>query len=236
MPQFQTIVPTTELEAVNTMLRAIGESPIADLDTAEPIDTQIALAVDVLRDVMREVQLYGWRFNTELQYRIANTTVDTEEGFSVPTNLLRFDVTPRSDQIGIRPLKQDDGTYTSYPTLLDIVIGSPTSGGTLRFVDRLTGSRVIAAADRAQIFIDAVFSWDFEDMPESVRNYVTKRAARSFAELTIGDLNIVGFTDDDIRAAWRNLKRDQSQDRPRNILDTYEAFNRTGRRAARRYF
>lgn len=234
MPQLNTIVATTELEAVNQMLAAIGENPITDLDAAISAgDTQIEMAVNILRSIMREVQLFGWRFNTEQQFRIANTTVETEEGFSVPTNLLRFDVTQRSDQCGPRPEKQEDGTYSQYPRLLDIEVGSKTPLGVLRFIDRLTGSRVIAAADRAQIFIDAVFSRDFDQTPESFRNYVVKRSAREFAEETIGEPEVAGFTENDIRAAWRNLKKDQSNDKDRNLITTSRAFNFVGRRPRR---
>lgn len=223
MPQFETIVPTTELEAVNTMLRAVGEAPISDLDTAAAAEADIALAVQTLRDIMREVQLFGWRFNTEFEYRIA---IDGNDQFPVPSDLLSFDASKRSDQCGYRPQKNDDGTLP-FTNLLDIDV----KGGF--FWDRLRSQDTFDATERPQIFIDAVFSRDFTDMPESARNYCVKRAARQFAESTLGEPQIVGYTNDDIAQAYRNLKKDQKADRRRNMLDSVRSYNIVGRRQLR---
>lgn len=228
MAQLETIVPTTELEAINTMLRAIGESPITDLDDSYESDAQVEVAVSTLRTVMREVQLYGWRFNTRLEYRIANTS----NGFTVPTNLLRFEVTQRADQCGSIPQKQEDGTFVAYPTLLDITIGQEVSGS-LRFVDRLTNSATISSSDRAQIFIDAVFAVDFEEMPESARNFCVKLAAMRFAQIMETDIQVSGFSEADAARAYRNLRKDQKPDRPRKFVGAYRAWNFGGRRNIR---
>lgn len=55
--------PTTELEAVNEMLLAIGEAPINTLSEPGFVDAQIAIAQ--LRRTSREVQGEGWQFNRE---------------------------------------------------------------------------------------------------------------------------------------------------------------------------
>jgi len=54
---------TTELEAVNTMLRYIGESPVNSI-TGDSLPISAVLANTVLDDITREVQLEGWHFNT----------------------------------------------------------------------------------------------------------------------------------------------------------------------------
>lgn len=57
---------STELDAVNTMLSAIGEAPVNTLSGQLPAD--VAVAMNTLREAIREVQLDGWHFNTEDDY------------------------------------------------------------------------------------------------------------------------------------------------------------------------
>lgn len=79
--------PTTELEAVNTILSVIGESPVSTLDVIEAADAAIAL--NVLREVSRRVQKKGWHWNTEVDLTV---TPDTDTGEIVlAANTLRVD-------------------------------------------------------------------------------------------------------------------------------------------------
>jgi hypothetical protein len=57
------LAPTTELEAVNTMLNTIGEAPVNTLVNMTSVDASSALSI--LNSVNREVQSQGWFFNTE---------------------------------------------------------------------------------------------------------------------------------------------------------------------------
>ena len=54
---------TTKLDAVNTMLSAIGEAPVNSLSSGL-IEAEIAETI--LDTVNTEVQSMGWHFNTEL--------------------------------------------------------------------------------------------------------------------------------------------------------------------------
>ena len=60
------LTPTTELEAVNEMLKAIGETPINSLDNIGFTDAAIAYAT--LQTKAREVQTRGWYFNRDSDY------------------------------------------------------------------------------------------------------------------------------------------------------------------------
>lgn len=60
---------TTELEAVNTMLRAVGDAPISDIE--EPGLLNAVNAKETLRRVSRSVQLEKWNFNTEYDYPLS---------------------------------------------------------------------------------------------------------------------------------------------------------------------
>lgn len=61
------LTPTTELQAVNSLLRSIQESPVSILDDSF-VDAQSAL--DLIREVSRDLQGDGWSFNTETSYTI----------------------------------------------------------------------------------------------------------------------------------------------------------------------
>ena len=55
---------STELSAVNSMLRMIGESSVASL--ASPTRSDVRAAIELLIEVSREVQSEGWWFNREI--------------------------------------------------------------------------------------------------------------------------------------------------------------------------
>ena len=79
------LAPTTKLEAVNTMLSAIGDSPVNSLASGL-VDAE--LAEKILDATSREVQSKGWHFNREFKFRITPTA----EGLIVlPTNCLKVD-------------------------------------------------------------------------------------------------------------------------------------------------
>ena len=70
-----TVALTTKLEAVNTMLEVIGESPVASLGGTLPVSA--STAESVLDEVNREVQSSGWHFNTEHEYDLTRAGDDT---------------------------------------------------------------------------------------------------------------------------------------------------------------
>ena len=80
--------PTTELEAVNQMLAAIGESPVNTLENNGVVDA--VLARQILKNVSRQYQAMGWHWNTEQAFEITPTSPD---GFLIPpTNTLKIDL------------------------------------------------------------------------------------------------------------------------------------------------
>ncbi|HHZ65952.1 MAG TPA: hypothetical protein EYN51_10750 [Flavobacteriales bacterium] len=59
----ETLVKTDRLGAVNSMLRMIGESSVADLES--PTRSDVVAAIELLYEVSREIQSEGWWFNRE---------------------------------------------------------------------------------------------------------------------------------------------------------------------------
>ncbi len=60
---FISTTPLTELEAVNSLLSAIGEAAVSSLETATTVE--VTQAKNLLSNVNRETQQKGWHFNTE---------------------------------------------------------------------------------------------------------------------------------------------------------------------------
>lgn len=119
------ITPTTELEAVNTMLRAIGESPTNTLSGEVGVDVVTAKAE--LAAIMKAVQTEGWLFNTEHGYPLARSP---EGIIEVPANALSVDIArsayPGHDPVlrGQRVYDRENHTYTfSFDLKAKIVFG-----------------------------------------------------------------------------------------------------------------
>lgn len=84
MSDITTLLPTTELEAVNAMLDTIGEAPIDSLIDIEAPDAGTALRR--LRVASKAVQLIGWEWNTELDVVI---TPNGDGHLVLPNNTLK---------------------------------------------------------------------------------------------------------------------------------------------------
>lgn len=104
------LVPTTELEAINTMLATIGESPVNSLITTGLTD--LAVAKQILREVARKTQVMGWHFNSETNYTLA---LDGDSKVPVPTNALKIDPIDSDNDYVVRGsflYDRTDHTYT----------------------------------------------------------------------------------------------------------------------------
>ena len=76
----------TELSAVNSILGAIGQSPVTTINYENP---EISFIYNILTEVNKYVQNEGWHFNTE--YHVT-TTPDANGYVNLPTNTLRYDL------------------------------------------------------------------------------------------------------------------------------------------------
>lgn len=79
---------TSKLSAVNTMLFAIGESPVNTLSGGIGVDT--ATAIKTLDDISREVQSDGWNYNTEKHFPLSRQAFSPYV-FYVPDTALECD-------------------------------------------------------------------------------------------------------------------------------------------------
>lgn len=208
---FSGIVPTTELEAVNAMLSAIGEAPITTLSPL-PTAPDVVMAINLLRNQCREVCTMGWRFNMEWGYEIppaVTNTVTSRDGTSInaatfipPAQLARFRVSACQGQIGSQTL--------------DLVVRKPRTldpaAYPLVFYDRTNNRDGIDSSIWPYLYIDPVWFMDFDSMPDTARRYIVVRAGRQFAQQTVGSAELAGFAKEDEVFALRTLKRYEGQE------------------------
>ena len=58
---------TTELDAINILLAAIGTSPVNNIDT---VNTDAVMAKNYIHNALKEIQTEKWYFNTEENYQL----------------------------------------------------------------------------------------------------------------------------------------------------------------------
>ena len=66
-----TLVPTSKLDAVNSILLGIGEAPVNTLGSGLQ---EAEIAEVTLNNINREVQTIGWHFNTEVRYSLGKNS------------------------------------------------------------------------------------------------------------------------------------------------------------------
>ena len=89
-----------ELQAVNEILASVGQAPVTVIETqnitledgsqvSEVTNPDVAIILNTLHQVSREVQAEGWTFNTDYKVKI---TRDSNKEVVIPDNYLQLDV------------------------------------------------------------------------------------------------------------------------------------------------
>lgn len=180
----------TYIESINKMLAAIRETPISSV--LQPLPYFAARAIDTISNVKRDVLRMGWAFNTDLDVTFPP---DSGNGYKIVmgNDVLKvvFDKCQTSD---IFPVLRG-------PTVYD------RKNATFSF----EGKTVKAAK------VVHNLQWDF--LPDTCRNYVGLRAARTFACQCLGDdAGGRNPTLEEMRA-FREFSRECNDMDPVNMLD-----------------
>ena len=112
-----TLTPQTELQAVNAMLRAIGESPVNTISGTTTTD--VAIAIQTLTSINRRVQSKGWHFNTDY-----NVVLDIDNSGNIPLGTTIASVYSPSNDVAMRNQKLYDRvnrTFTFTRSIQDAV-------------------------------------------------------------------------------------------------------------------
>jgi|2_EtaG_2_1085320.scaffolds.fasta_scaffold07792_2 hypothetical protein len=201
---------TTELEAVNTMLSAVGEPPINSLEDQKNVDA--AIAGNVLTEISREVQASGWHFNTQI--KVTLTPDDSTKHINLTDNMVRVDT--------------DYWTSTTSTDLLNDARDITQRGG--RLFDRSNNTYEFTKAVEATV----VYILDWDDLPEPARRYVTVRAARIFQDRMVGSPAHHSFSQEDEVRARALLKEFEGDTADHSIFGNWDILRIVSRPDAER--
>ena len=187
--------PTTELEAVNTMLTSIGEQPIQNLDDLAGL-TDASIARQILSNVSRAVQSRGWVFNTDLD-KVMKPNQYGE--IILNDTILRVDTTTR--------MRDPDN---------DIIERGR------RLYDRQKNTDKFD--EGTEVKCNLIIYLNFKDLPEPARRYISIRAARIFHDRVVGSGELHRFYQEDELQAWATLIEYEGDTADYNIFDNYDVY------------
>ena len=187
--------PTTELEAVNTMLTSIGEQPIQNLDDLAGL-TDASIARQILSNVSRAVQSRGWVFNTDLDKVMKP---DSHGEIILNDTILRIDTTTR--------MRDPDN---------DIIERGR------RLYDRQKNTDKFD--EGTEIKCNLIIYLNFIDLPEPARRYISIRSARIFHDRVVGSGELHRFYQEDELQAWSTLIEYEGDTADYNIFDNYDVY------------
>ena len=170
-----TIDTDTELSAVNSLLGAIGQSPITtfgDYDTVTDKEgnvskinsfnnPEVAFIYNILTEVNKDVQTEGWVFNKEYNVKIEP---DSNKHIVIPANVLNYDLHNNFE-------KRDKNLVRRAGKLWD------TINQTYEFDE--------------DAYLDITWLWTYEDLPMAFKRYIISRASVRAATQLVSNPQLV---------------------------------------------
>jgi len=167
-------VPATDpvtYEYTLNISQTVSERTLTRNEVTTRVETQanpdVAIALNTLREVSREVQSEGWTFNKEYDYKL---TPDTNNEIIISDNMLQVDLNLSSKRFGNRQFD------------------SINRGGKL--YDRV--NHTYKWTD-AEVYVDILWYFDWEYIPDPIQAFIVARAAVIFSSRTMGDANLYQF-------------------------------------------
>ena len=160
----QSTNPVTYTYTVN-ISQTVSERALTQNKVTTRVETQtnpdVAIALNTLREVSREVQSEGWSFNTEYDYKI---TPDSNNEIRVADNVLQMDLNQ------------------GYPE--NIEKDAILRGGKL--YDKKKHSYTWTAES---VYVDILWYFEWENIPAPIQAHIVARAAAIVSSRIIGDTN-----------------------------------------------
>ena len=186
---------STELDAVNSILMSVGETPVNTLTVQSP---EVAIAQKTLRQVCREVQAEGWSYNTENEYPIQ---LDTNNQCIIPNNVLQLDLN----------IFQHGKDY-------DVVRRS--DNGVMKVYDKK--GHTFTFENCSKLYFDIVWMLDFEDLPQAFKDYVTIRASRVASNRMVNSQPSAKLLESDEALARASAIEYENRQADHNIFNDYQ--------------
>jgi hypothetical protein len=149
----------------------------------------------VLDSISREVQSAGWSFNTDIRYTLSPNSSNNIE---LPSNTLRVDTISLKRNYDTDVIERNNKLY-----------------------DRTKNSFQFTAA----VEVDIIFLFDFIELPEIARQYITLRAGRKFQENIIGSGEMTQLQFKDEQQALFALRAADAENADFNIFDNYDIYS-----------
>jgi hypothetical protein len=160
----QATTPVTYTYTIN-ISQTIASQALTQNKVTTRVETQtnpdVAIALNTLREVSREVQAEGWSYNTEFDYKI---TPDSNNEIRIADDVLQMDLNQ------------------GYPE--NIEKDAVFRGGKL--YDKKAHSYKWTAET---VYVDIVWYFDWESIPQPIQAYIVARAAAIVSSRIIGDSN-----------------------------------------------
>lgn len=194
--------PMTDLEAVNRMLASIGLAPVNTLENSGIGD--VAKAHQQLLETTRDVQSVGYSWNTDTQYKL---TPDGDGAIILPEGVLDIDASDKSVNVVTRR-HPDKGKLALYNQ----------DDQTFEF--------------EAELEVDIIWGYPFNDVPSAARAYIATAAARRFQAQVVSSPVLDRFNEEDEARAYMLLARHERRVSDLNSFRRSPALRRwVGRRA-----
>ena len=154
-----TIDTETELSAVNSILGAIGQSPITSISagTANP---EVAFIYNLLRDANVDTQNEGWHFNTEKHVHFQPDA--TTGKITIGSDILKMDMSKGWTHRQYDVVRRDGFLYDKFDHTNDW-------------------------SDFTEVELDITKLFSFEDIPSVFKRYIIARAATRAATQLVGN-------------------------------------------------
>ena len=186
---------STELDAVNSILMSVGETPVNTLTVQSP---EVAIAQKTLRQVCREIQAEGWSYNTENEYPIE---LDTNNQCIIPNNALQLDLN----------IFQHGKDY-------DVVRRS--DNGVMKVYDKK--GHTFTFTNCSKLYFDIIWMLDFEDLPQVFKDYITIRASRVASNRMVNSQPSAKLLESDEALARASAIEYENRQADHNIFNDYQ--------------
>jgi len=156
---------TLNIDHSTAVGNTVEQADLTEGSVSKRVETQtnpdVAIALNTLREVSREVQAEGWSYNTEFDYKI---TPDSNNEIRIADDVLQMDLNQ------------------GYPE--NIEKDAIFRGGKL--YDKKAHSYKWTAET---VYVDIVWYFDWESIPAPIQAYIVARAAAIVSSRIIGDAN-----------------------------------------------
>ena len=148
--------------------QTVAERTLTRNEVTSRVETQanpdVAIALNTLREVSREVQSEGWTFNKEFDYTL---TPDSNDEILIPDDMLQVDLNISSKRFGNRQYDSVNRGGKLYDRIKH----------TYKWTDSI-------------VQVDIVWYFEWENIPDPIQGFIVSRAASIFASRTMNDSNV----------------------------------------------